>query len=209
MGSELPKQFLNLNGKPILIRTLEAFHHHDPAIKIILVLPESHQAYWKQLATDHSFDIPIQVVPGGKERFHSVKNGLDTIKEEGLVAVHDAVRPLVDPDIIESTFNSAEKNGAAISVVKLKESIRQIDGIKSQAVPRENYRLVQTPQVFRSSLLKRAYEQPYQGDFTDDASVVENIGHPVALVEGSYKNIKITTPEDMELAKTYFHDFAS
>lgn len=209
MGSELPKQFLNLSGKPILMRTLEAFHHHDPTIRIILVIPKSHQSYWKQLTSDYSFDIPIQVVSGGEERFHSVKNGLAVIKEEGLVAVHDAVRPLIDPDIIERTYRSAEENGAAISVVKLKESIRQIDGFSSKAVSRENYRLVQTPQVFKTSLLKQAYEQSYQKEFTDDASVVENLGHPVALVEGSYKNIKITTPEDMELAKTYFDDFAS
>ncbi len=209
MGSDLPKQFMDLKGKPILVRTLEAFYHHDPAIRIILVLPESHQAHWKKLTTDYSLDLPIRIVSGGTERFHSVKNGLDTIEEEGLVAVHDAVRPLIDPDIIENTYQSAEENGAAISVVKLKESLRQIDGERSNAVSRENYRLVQTPQVFKTTLLKQAYEQPYQSDFTDDASVVEKFGHPVALVEGSYKNIKITTPEDMALAKAYFHDFAS
>lgn len=209
MGSELPKQFLDLCGKPILIRTLEAFHLHDPTIKIILVLPESHQAYWAQLTKAFSFNIPIRLVNGGKERFHSVKNGLNAIEEAGLVAVHDAVRPLIDPQIIERTFQSAEENGAAISVVKLKESIRILENNQSKAVPRENYRMVQTPQVFKINLLKQAYDQPYQKDFTDDASVVENIGQQVALVEGSYKNIKITTPEDLELAKTYFDEFAS
>ncbi|MDW3197536.1 MAG: 2-C-methyl-D-erythritol 4-phosphate cytidylyltransferase [Cytophagales bacterium] len=209
MGSKLPKQFLDLCGKPILIRTLEAFHLHDPTIKIILVLPESHQAYWKQVTKEHSFNIPIQLVNGGKERFHSVKNGLDAIHEKGLVAVHDAVRPLIDPEIIENTFQSADQNGAAIAVVKLKESIRMLDGDQSKAVPRESYRMVQTPQVFKTELLKQAYKQPFQDDFTDDASVVENIGQQVVLVEGSYKNIKITTPEDLELAKTYFDEFAS
>lgn len=209
MGSEMPKQFLDLVGKPILVRTLEAFHNHDPAMKIILVLPASHQAYWKQLTEEISFTLPIQIVSGGKERFDSVKNGLYAIKEAGLVAIHDAVRPLIDPDIIENTFLSAKEHGAAISVVRLKESIREINGSHSHAVPRDNYRLVQTPQVFTTDLLKQAYEQPYQDDFTDDASVVENFGHQVALVEGSYKNIKITTPEDLELAKTYFDDFAN
>ncbi len=204
MGSALPKQFLDLGGKPILIRTLEAFHNHDSSIKIILVLPESHQIYWKKLAEEHAFDIPIKIVDGGATRFHSVKNGLDMISENGLVAIHDAVRPLVDSTIIENTYRSASRHGASISVVRLKESIREIDGSNSRAIPRDNYRLVQTPQVFKIELLKKAYEQSYQEQFTDDASVVEHLGHPVALVEGSYKNLKITTPEDMELAKTYF-----
>ena len=209
MGSELPKQFLDLRGKPILIRTLEAFHGFDPTISIILVLPESHLAYWKQLTETFSFDSPIKIVSGGEQRFHSVKNGLDIIQEEGLVAVHDAVRPLVDAKIIEKTYQSAAENGAAIAVVKLKESIRHIEDSQSKAVSREHYRLVQTPQVFKMDLLKQAYEQPYQNNFTDDASVVENLGHQVALVEGSYKNIKITTPEDIELAKIYFDGSAT
>lgn len=209
MGSELPKQFLDLKGKPILIRTLESFHHHDPTIKIILVIPDSHRAYWQQLSDDLSIEIPVKVVSGGETRFHSVKNGLSIIEEDGLVAVHDAVRPLIDSDIIENTFRNAELNGATITVVKLKDSIRQLERDRSKAVPRESYRLVQTPQVFKTELLKQAYEQPYQDDFTDDASVVESFGHRVALVEGSYKNIKITTPEDLELAKTFFNEFAT
>ena len=209
MGSKLPKQFLDLKGKPILIRTLEAFHQHDPTIKIILVIPDSHRAYWKQLSDDLSIAIPVTVVSGGETRFHSVKNGLKAIEVDGLVAVHDAVRPLIDSGIIENTFRSAELYGAAITVVKLKDSIRQLERDRSRAVPRESYRLVQTPQVFKSELLKQAYEQPYQDDFTDDASVVESFGHQVALVEGSYKNIKITTPEDLELAKTFFNEFAT
>lgn len=208
MGSELPKQFLDLAGKPVLIRTLEAFHRHDAGIKIILVLPESHQQYWQTLTKQIAFDIPVKIVTGGATRFQSVKNGLSALEGEGLIAVHDAVRPLVDPKIIENTYNSAEQNGAAIAVVKLKDSVRLLEGHQSKAVPRENYRLVQTPQVFQSDLLKRAYAQPYHADFTDDASVVENLGLQVALVEGSYKNIKITTPEDLVLAKTYFDDFA-
>lgn len=206
MGTDIPKQFLDLAGKPVLVRTLEAFHQFDDAIRIILVLPEAHFALWDQLKNEFAPDMPVKVVAGGETRFHSVSNGLKAIEEEGLVAVHDAVRPLVDQEIMANAYLQAEAYGAAIAVVNLKESIREISGKQSSAVPRDNYRLVQTPQVFKTELIKSAYAQKYKDEFTDDASVVENLGHHVYLVQGSYLNIKITTPEDLRLAASYFQD---
>ena len=208
MGTEVPKQFLDLGGKPVLVRTLEAFHQFDSLIKLILVLPEDHISYWQHLSQPFISDLNIKLVAGGETRFHSVRNGLQGIKDEGLVAVHDAVRPLIDSSTIKATYESAALSGAAISVVRLKDSIRKISGSSSEPVPRDAYRLVQTPQVFHAKLLRSAYEQEYQSDFTDDASVVQQLGHPIALVDGNYLNIKITTPEDLALAKTYFNELA-
>lgn len=204
MGSDTPKQFLDLAGKPVLVRTLEAFYSFDPSISIILALPKAHFDLWEELKQQYLPDVPLTVTEGGETRFHSVKNGLQLIERDGLVAIHDAVRPLVDHRIIAAAYESALEHGAAIVTVPLKDSIRELSGKSSRAVPRDHYRLVQTPQVFQSDLIKQAYKQVYRSEFTDDASVVEGLGHQVSLVEGSYLNIKITTPEDLELAKSHF-----
>lgn len=202
MGGDVPKQFLPVKGKPVLMRTLEAFHAYDAAIRLIVVLPADQQAYWKQLCQKYGFTLPHQVADGGETRFHSVKNGLALVEEDALVGVHDGVRPFVSPDVIAECYRSAEEKGAAIPVVDIVETIRRIseDG-GSETVPRDRYKLVQTPQVFRASLLKQAYAQPYVPAFTDDASVVEALGHRVELVRGNRENIKLTTPFDLKLAE--------
>lgn len=202
MGGDIPKQFLPVKGKPVLMRTLEAFHAYDAAIRLIVVLPADQQVYWKQLCQKYGFTLPHQVADGGETRFHSVKNGLALVEEDALVGVHDGVRPFVSPDVIAECYRSAEEKGAAIPVVDIVETVRRIseDG-GSETVPRDRYKLVQTPQVFRASLLKQAYAQPYVPAFTDDASVVEALGHRVELVRGNRENIKLTTPFDLKLAE--------
>lgn len=201
MGADLPKQFLPLAGKPVLMHTLEAFHRADPATELILVLPLEHQDYWAERCAEHAFTLKHRVATGGSQRFDSVRNGLALILEEGLVAVHDGVRPLVSPELIKRCFKAAAATGAVIPVFELTESIRRIEGDRSYAEDRSRFRSVQTPQTFRSDILKKAYEQPYQAVFTDDASVVEAAGYEIALVEGHRENLKITTPQDLLLAE--------
>ncbi len=200
MQSRIPKQFLRIGHELILMRTLQAFHSFDPQIKRIVVLPEPEMATWERLCREEAFGIDHVLVAGGKERFHSVKNGLEHAPEEGLIGVHDGVRPLVSQQTIEKAFRQAEQSGNAVPVRPLPESIRRIDNGTSQAVDREKYRLVQTPQVFDAATLKKAYRQPYRQEFTDDASLVENMGIPIHVVEGNEENIKITTQKDLELA---------
>lgn len=201
MKSELPKQFIKLAGKPILMHTLEAFHFDD--IQIILVLPESQIPYWKELVDEHQFKIPHNIIAGGEQRFHSVKNGLSSIKaDDGLVAIHDGVRPLIKRQIISESFEQAKRAGNAIASIQLKDSIRSITPHANQQEDRTNFRLIQTPQTFKIQLIKRAFEQEYTPSFTDDASVLEQAGHSINLIEGDYKNIKITTPEDLLVAET-------
>ena len=201
MKSELPKQFIKLAGKPILMHTLEAFHFDN--IQIILVLPESQIPYWKELVDEHQFKIPHNIIAGGEQRFHSVKNGLSSIKaDDGLVAIHDGVRPLIKRQIISESFEQAERAGNAIASIQLKDSIRSITPHANQQEDRTNFRLIQTPQTFKIQLIKRAFEQEYTPSFTDDASVLEQAGHSINLIEGDYKNIKITTPEDLLVAET-------
>lgn len=201
MKSELPKQFIKLAGKPILMHTLEAFHFDD--IQIILVLPESQIPYWKELVDEHQFKIPHNIIAGGEQRFHSVKNGLSSIKaDDGLVAIHDGVRPLIKRQIISESFVQAKRAGNAIASIQLKDSIRSITPHANQQEDRTNFRLIQTPQTFKIQLIKRAFEQEYTPSFTDDASVLEQAGHSINLIEGDYKNIKITTPEDLLVAET-------
>ena len=202
MGGDIPKQFLPVKGKPVLMRTLEAFHAYDAAIRLIVVLPADQQAYWKQLCQKSGFTLPYRIADGGETRFHSVKNGLALVEEDALVGVHDGVHPFVSQDVIAECYRSAEEKGAAIPVVDIVETIRRIseDG-GSETVPRDRYKLVQTPQVFRASLLKQAYAQSYVPAFTDDASVVEALGHRVELVRGNRENIKLTTPFDLKLAE--------
>ena len=201
MGSELPKQFLPIGGEPVLMRTLETFYNYNPQMQLLLVLPADQQTYWTQLCAEQHFTIPHRVVNGGETRFHSVLHALALVDGEGLVAVHDGVRPFVHPDTIDRCFACAYEHCAAIPVVDVVDSMREVSDGNSKAVPRANYRLVQTPQVFDIALLKKAYQQPFQPSFTDDASVVEALGHEIALTEGDREDIKITTPFDLIIAE--------
>lgn len=200
MGGEIPKQFLPIGGKPVLMRTIEVFRQAYPDIHIILVLPVSQQGYWQQLCQEYNFAVPVRIADGGETRFHSVSNGLKLIPDDadGLVGVHDGVRPFVAVETIRRCYDEAMEKGAVVPVISVVETVRQLrkDGT-SVTVPRDEYKLVQTPQTFRISLLKEAYRQPYTSFFTDDASVVEAMGKPVYLVEGNRENIKITTPADI------------
>ena len=201
MGTDLPKQFLPIGGKPVLMRTLEAFYRYSSEIQLILVLPHSQQDYWRELCAKYDFTLPHRVADGGETRFHSVKNGLAVIQEDGLVAVHDGVRPFVSQDVIARCYELAETGKAVVPVVGVVETVRQINENGSVTVDRERYKLVQTPQVFDVGLLKKAYEQSYTSAFTDDASVVEALGVSVCLTEGNRENVKITTPFDLKLAE--------
>ena len=201
MGGDIPKQFLPVCGKPVLMRTLEAFHAYDTSIHLILVLPVSQQVYWKQLCEEYQFDLMHEIADGGETRFHSVKNGLALVKEDGLVGVHDGVRPFVSQEVIARCYDEALSLKAVIPVVGVVETVRHLTDEGSETVPRDQYKLVQTPQVFDVALLRRAYEQTYTDMFTDDASVVEALGEKVYLVEGNRENIKLTTPFDLKLAE--------
>jgi 2-C-methyl-D-erythritol 4-phosphate cytidylyltransferase len=199
MKSEIPKQFLLLNGKPILQHTLERFLGVLPAHQIILVLPARDQTTWASLCQVHNFHPAVQIVTGGVSRFQSVRNGLEAITvTDGIVAVHDGVRPFVSPEIIQNSFETAARTGSAVTCVPVKDSVRVVgtDGF-SQAVDRNQYRLVQTPQTFQLNLFRQAFQVDEQPFFTDCASVMEHAGFTVTLIEGSYENIKITTPDDL------------
>ena len=202
MGADLPKQFLPIGGKPVLMHTLEAFHKADAAMRLILVLPQSQQAYWKSLCEEYAFSIPHQVADGGETRFHSVKNGLALVDEEGLVGVHDGVRPFASIEVIRRCYAEAARYKAVVPVIDVVETIRMVQGDDSQTVDRNLYKLGQTPQVFDVALLKQAYHQSYIPGFTDDASVVEAYGEKIHLTEGNRENIKITTPFDLKIAET-------
>ncbi|AUI48002.1 2-C-methyl-D-erythritol 4-phosphate cytidylyltransferase [Bacteroides hominis] len=201
MGSELPKQFLPIGGKPVLMHTLEAFHRFDKRMQLILVLPREQQGFWRELCEMHRFNIRHEIADGGETRFHSVKNGLALINGiGGMVGVHDGVRPFVSQEVIARCFREAAVRKAVIPVIDLVETVRHLTGSGSETVNRNDYKLVQTPQVFDVDLLRRAYEQEFTPFFTDDASVVEAMGVPVHLVEGNRENIKITTPFDLKVA---------
>lgn len=202
MGADLPKQFLPIGGKPVLMHTLEAFHKADAAMRLILVLPQSQQTYWKSLCEEYAFSIPHQVADGGETRFHSVKNGLALVDEAGLVGVHDGVRPFASIEVIRRCYAEAARYKAVVPVIDVVETIRMVQGDDSQTVDRNQYKLVQTPQVFDVALLKQAYHQSYIPGFTDDASVVEAYGEKIHLTEGNRENIKITTPFDLKIAET-------
>ena len=201
MGSDIPKQFLTLKGKPVLCHTLQAFHNCSAAIKLIVVLPEVQIETWQELCRQFDFTLPHEIVAGGDTRTKSVKNGLQRISENGLVAIHDGVRPLISTEIIEKSYLIAEKHGAAVTVVNLKDSVREVSGNGSTAIDRNLLRLVQTPQTFKVNLIKQAYDAVKPESVTDDAGVAELAGIPITLVEGDYKNIKITTPEDLIIAQ--------
>lgn len=205
MGGEIPKQFLPIGGKPVLMRTVEAFYQTDAETGIVLVLPKEQQDYWKELCRQYDFRISYTLADGGRTRFHSVQNGLQTVPEEGsdvLIAVHDGVRPFVSSQVIQASFDEAARQGAVVPVLDMVDSVRQLsaDG-SSMAVDRSRLKLVQTPQTFRADVLKNAYSQDFTELFTDDASVVEASGVSVALVPGNRENIKITTPFDLKIAE--------
>lgn len=199
--SALPKQFLELNGLPVLMHTINVFLRYSPTIKIILVLPSDDIETWRKLVKKHSFQVPIKLCEGGDTRFQSVKNGLGQLPDEGMVAIHDGVRPLVSEDIIAASFRLAKVHQAAVASVRLKESIRVVDQDNTKAVDRSRYRLIQTPQTFHISSIKKAYKGKEDESLTDDASVAEKAGLTISLFEGSYENIKITTAEDLLLAE--------
>ena len=203
MGSDIPKQFLPISGKPVLMRTLERFRAYSDDLQIILVLPEAQQDYWRQLCEEYHFDVEYQLAKGGQTRFHSVQNGLALVPDnaEGVVGVHDGVRPFPSIEVIRNCYETAREKKAVIPVIPVVETVRHLENEGSVTVPRSDYRLVQTPQTFDIQLLKAANHQPYNDGFTDDASVVESYGHAITLVEGNRENIKITTPYDMKIAE--------
>ena len=203
MGSDIPKQFLPIGGKPVLMRTIERFREYAKDLQIILVLPKAQQDYWQKLCEKYDFDIDYQLADGGETRFHSVQHGLALIPDnaEGVVGVHDGVRPFPSIEVIRNCYETARTAKAVIPVIPVVETVRHLQGNTSETVPRNDYRLVQTPQTFDIQLLKAANRQPYRDDFTDDASVVESYGHSITLVEGNRENIKITTPYDLKIAE--------
>lgn len=203
MGSDIPKQFLLLHGKPILMRTIERFHQYNSNIKVILVLPSSQHEYWAKLCIEFSFTLPHTIASGGETRFHSVLNGLNTINDIShcIVGIHDGVRPLVSIETISNCYKVAGAYGNAVPSIEMIDSVRELDGKSSKHVNREKFKAIQTPQVFNFGLLRRAYTQRYNPAFTDDASVLEAAGIQINLVEGNRENLKITTPTDLIIAE--------
>ena len=217
MGGDIPKQFLPIGGKPILMRTLERFHAYSETLQIILVLPKDQHDYWLQLCKEYHFPFPSTgeaekglylMTDGGETRFHSVQHGLALIPDDaqGVIGVHDGVRPFPSIEVIRNCYETARTAKAVIPVIPVVETLRHVESEEfpsslSKTVPRSDYRLVQTPQTFDIQLLKAANQQPYNDNFTDDASVVESYGHPITLVEGNRENIKITTPYDLKIAE--------
>lgn len=199
--SNVPKQFLELNGLPVLMHTISAFYRYSEKINVIVVLPEDDFSMWKSLCDKYSFHKPIVLQKGGDTRFQSVKNGLAQISGDGLVAIHDGVRPLVNEDIIGASFRLAAVHKSAVASVRLKESIRITDQDTTRSADRSRFRLIQTPQTFEVDLIRKAYESKEDPTLTDDASVAERAGHLISLFEGSYENIKITTEEDLVIAE--------
>lgn len=202
MGTEIAKQYLDIGGKPVLMHTLNQFFGLDPAILLLLVLPETDFSFWDDLCQKHRFTIPHQLVKGGKSRFASVRNGLDRIPDNsGLVAIHDGVRPFVEGQVIRKSYETAAEQGSAITVVPLKDSIREIQGPdKSVFRDRGQFRLVQTPQTFQVAKIKEAFAGGEKEIFTDDATVYEDMGWEVCLIPGNPENIKLTSPEDLDFA---------
>lgn len=207
MGGNVPKQFREIGGKPVLMRTIECFHRFDPAMKMILVLPEIQKAYWTELCRQYAFRIPYVLADGGDTRFQSVKNGLAMAADGGLTGIHDGVRPFVAQETIARCYAAAAETGAAVPVMPVVESLRQVETSENnRSVERAAFRIVQTPQVFRTDLLKQAYERPFQSFYTDDASVVEAAGGRITLVEGNRENIKLTTPFDLKVAEALLNE---
>lgn len=203
MGSSLPKQFLTIDGLPILMHTINAFYNYSPDIRIIVVLPQEDFQTWMSLCQQFNFNKPVELQAGGSTRFQSVKLGLSKISGDGIVAIHDGVRPLVAPGVIARSFQVATEERSAIAAVSLKESIRLVENNGTKALDRSLFRLIQTPQTFDVALIQAAYKQEEDLRLTDDASVAERAGHQVTLIEGAYENIKVTTPEDLVFAEAF------
>ncbi|TSJ39941.1 2-C-methyl-D-erythritol 4-phosphate cytidylyltransferase [Fluviicola chungangensis] len=199
MGGSVPKQFLLLNGKPILMHTIEHIYAFDPSAELIVTLPEDYLSDWDEMCRKHNFTIKHEVVPGGRERFDSIKNALGKATGDW-IAIHDGVRPFVNQSVLNQLLAEVKSHRAVIPVIPVKETLRIADGETNATVPRDQYRIVQTPQVFEAKLIKKAYEQKYLTSFTDDASVVEAIGARIHLIPGNEENIKITNPFDLSLA---------
>ena len=207
MGADIPKQFLPVGGKPVLMRTLEAFYAYNQDMRIILVLPHGQQDYWKRLCGEYRFDIPHSIADGGETRFHSVRNALKYVAPGALVAVHDGVRPFPPLEMLERIFSLSEKHPAVCPAIKVSDTLRRLemnsDGLYcSGNIDRSGVYMIQTPQVFHSEILLDAYRLPYSEAYTDDASVVEDYGCRVLYTEGSKSNIKLTTPDDMSIAES-------
>lgn len=201
MQASIPKQFIEIAGKPVLMHTFFAFQKYAPDLEYVLVLPENHFDFWQALCKEHGFHISHKLVASGPTRFHSVKNGLKHIDEDALVAIHDGVRPLVSMKTIERCFHHAARYGNAIPVVAANESMRIVETSFSSSLPREKLRIIQTPQCFKASLIKKAYNKNFSEEFTDDATVLEADGQRIFLVEGNPENIKITSPADLIVAE--------
>lgn len=204
MNSLLPKQYICLGNKPILMHTISRFYEIDATFKLIVVLPFEDHQFWKELCENHNFTIQHELAKGGETRFESVKNGLACLDSQEWVAIHDGVRPFVSKDVVERCFSEVLVSGAAIPVLSVFDTLRSIS--LNETVDRSDYCLVQTPQVFSTSLLLKAYSQPFNEMFTDDASVVEALGQRVTLVEGNRENIKLTTPFDLKIGEVLLHD---
>lgn len=208
MGAEIPKQFIPVGGKPVLMRTIERFHEYSPDINIIVVLPREQQAFWHELCDKHAFTINHTIADGGATRFESSRNGLALIPDgaRGVVGIHDGVRPFVSVEVIRECFETARKQSAAIPVMPVTDTLRLISGDKpAHNVLRSDYRIVQTPQTFDIGLARKAFRQPDNEAFTDDASVIESIGGSVTMVDGNRENIKLTTPFDLAIAEVLLH----
>jgi len=201
MNAVIPKQFLLLAGKPMLMYPIEAFYHAYPDISMVVALPAGQFTTWKTLCEEYAFTIPHQLVAGGETRFQSVKNALSVIGDDGLVAIHDGARPLITESLIRTAFLTAGESGACIPVVPLNESVRFVSGGKNRPVNRVKYSVVQTPQVFQTAIIKKAYRQEFRKKFTDDATVAESIGATIHLIEGDPVNFKITHPYDLAAAE--------
>jgi len=200
MGSAVPKQFIEIKGKPLIVHTIGVFLNYDWNMMIVVVLPLEYFELWENMKREYFPDKEIYLTSGGKTRFDSVKNGLKLLNGEMIIGIHDAVRPLVSPDVISECFKLAQEKGSAVPVISLNESVRKTDGKKNYPVFREGLKIIQTPQVFKGDLLINAYKRNFKDEFTDDATVVEKSGVTVYLTEGNPENIKITTPYDMKLA---------
>ncbi len=200
MGTDIPKQFLELAGKPVLMHSIERFRRFDNTIGIIVVIPENQFVLWENLREKHSFSVSHTLVKGGSSRFFSVKNGLQEVEDNAIVAIHDGVRPLVSTNTIISCFRAAEEFGNGIPVINMPDSVRMITEQGNIPVNRHSLRIIQTPQVFNARLIKKAYLRDFSPEITDDAMLLEKTGEMIHLVEGNRENIKITNPEDLVIA---------
>ncbi len=211
MNSDLPKQFLDLNGLPIVMHTINRFSLSDSISEVVLVISETMESYWTELCLKHQFDNPIHITFGGNTRFESVKNGIDYIYQnfdigpKDYIAVHDGARPIVSDQLIRKAFQGAYEHQAIVLAQKSIESIRMGNVSTNKAVDRNQIWMIQTPQVFHGELLLKSYQQDEDPLFTDDASVVEKMGTSIYIVEGDSKNIKITYPQDLQIAQLYLN----